>query len=77
MPLLAVDRVSKDARALGSARVHRLLDPTLDIVFKLLFTSGPDSEVALRDLLTAVLAPPRPNASRPPSRASLFACSLI
>jgi predicted transposase/invertase (TIGR01784 family) len=40
--------------------VHKLLDPTLDVVFKLLFTSGPDSEVALRGLLTAVLAPPRP-----------------
>ncbi|HQY65461.1 MAG TPA: Rpn family recombination-promoting nuclease/putative transposase, partial [Polyangiaceae bacterium] len=43
--------------------MHKLLDPTLDIVFKLLFTSGPDSDVALRGLLTAVLSPPRPIAS--------------
>ena len=40
--------------------MQKLLDPTLDVVFKLLFTSGPDSEVALRGLLAAVLAPPRP-----------------
>ena len=43
--------------------MHKLLNPTLDIVFKLLFTSGPDSDIALRDLLTAVLAPPRPIAA--------------
>ena len=40
--------------------MQKLLDPTLDIVFKLLFTSGPDSDVALGGLLTAVLSPPRP-----------------
>ena len=38
----------------------RPLDPTLDLVFKLLFTRGPKSDVALRGLLTAVLAPPKP-----------------
>ena len=38
----------------------QFLDPTLDIAFKLLFTSGPDSDVTLRGLLTAVLSPPRP-----------------
>jgi predicted transposase/invertase (TIGR01784 family) len=40
--------------------VHTLLDPTSDIVFKLLFTRDEDSDTALRGLLTAVLAPPRP-----------------
>jgi predicted transposase/invertase (TIGR01784 family) len=43
--------------------VHTLLDPTLDVVFKLLFTRGPDSDEALRGLLTAVLDPARPIAS--------------
>lgn len=41
----------------------KLLDPTLDLVFKLLFTSGPDSDIALRGLLAAVLTPPRPIAA--------------
>jgi predicted transposase/invertase (TIGR01784 family) len=40
--------------------VHNLLDPTFDVVFKLLFTRGPKSDVALRGLLTAVLAPAEP-----------------
>ena len=40
--------------------MHKLLDPTLDIVFKLLFTRDADSDEALRGLLAAVLAPPKP-----------------
>ncbi len=43
--------------------MRRLLDPTLDVVFKLLFTGGPDSDDALRSLLAAVLSPARPIAS--------------
>ena len=39
---------------------RRTLDPTLDVVFKLIFTSGPDSHEALRALLTAVLRPRSP-----------------
>ena len=40
--------------------MHNLLDPTFDVVFKLLFTRGPKSDAALRGLLTAVLAPAKP-----------------
>lgn len=40
--------------------MHNLLDPTFDVVPKLLFTRGPKSDAALRGLLTAVLAPARP-----------------
>ena len=40
--------------------LRRLADPKNDVVFKLLFSSGPDSEEALRSLLTAVLRPPLP-----------------
>ena len=37
-----------------------MLDPTLDVVFKLLLTSGPDSHDVLVALLTAVLRPTVP-----------------
>ena len=41
-----------------------LLDPTLDVVFKLLFTrDAEDSKAALLGLVTAVLRPPQPIAS--------------
>jgi predicted transposase/invertase (TIGR01784 family) len=40
--------------------MRRLLDPTLDVVFKLLFTTGPESPRVLRSLLTAVLRPKSP-----------------
>jgi predicted transposase/invertase (TIGR01784 family) len=36
------------------------LDPSLDVVFKLLFTSRPESNELLIELLTAVLRPKRP-----------------
>ncbi len=36
---------------------RRYLDPKLDVVFKLLLTSGPDSHEVLVALLTAVLRP--------------------
>jgi predicted transposase/invertase (TIGR01784 family) len=39
--------------------VRRTLDPTLDLVFKLLFAS-PEGEAALLSLLNAILRPPRP-----------------
>ena len=39
---------------------RRTLDPTLDVVFKLLLTSGPDSHEVLLALLTAVLRPRSP-----------------
>lgn len=39
---------------------HSTLDPSLDVVFKLLFTSGPDSHEVLVALLTAVLRPRKP-----------------
>ncbi|MEI8257779.1 MAG: hypothetical protein WCJ30_19045 [Deltaproteobacteria bacterium] len=39
---------------------RRMLDPTLDVVFKLLLTSGPDSHDVLVALLTAVLRPTVP-----------------
>jgi predicted transposase/invertase (TIGR01784 family) len=37
-----------------------ILDPSLDVVFKLLLTSGPDSHEVLVALLTAVLRPRKP-----------------
>jgi hypothetical protein len=37
-----------------------LLDPTLDVVFKLLLTSRPESREVLEALLTAVLRPKKP-----------------
>jgi predicted transposase/invertase (TIGR01784 family) len=37
-----------------------ILDPSLDVVFKLLLTSGPDSHEVLIALLTAVLRPRKP-----------------
>lgn len=37
--------------------LRRLLDPTLDIVFKMLFTVEPESEALLLSLVTAVLRP--------------------
>lgn len=40
--------------------MHTLLDPTLDIVFKLLFTRDPESHDALVGLLNAVLRPAKP-----------------
>jgi predicted transposase/invertase (TIGR01784 family) len=40
--------------------VPKLLDPTLDVVFKLLFTSDRDSEAALCGLVSAVLRRPQP-----------------
>ena len=40
--------------------MRRLLDPTLDVVFKLLPTSTPESPRVLRSLLTAVLKPSSP-----------------
>jgi predicted transposase/invertase (TIGR01784 family) len=43
--------------------VPKLLDPTLDVVFKLLFTSDPDSAAALCGLVAAVLRAPQPVAS--------------
>ncbi len=46
-----------------STPAHRTLDPTLDVVFKLLLTTGPDSEELLCALLTAVLRPKSPIAT--------------
>jgi hypothetical protein len=43
--------------------VQPLLDPTLDVVFKLLFTGHDDAHEALLGLLTAVLRPTQPIAS--------------
>lgn len=43
--------------------MHPLLDPTLDVVFKLLFTRHDDAHEALIGLLTAVLRPAQPIAS--------------
>ncbi len=45
--------------ALGVGAMPKLLDPTLDVVFKLLFTQ-PGREDLLTALLTAVLQPPSP-----------------
>ncbi len=66
---------SEAGRACWAFRVsaRRTLDPTLDVVFKLLFTSGPDSHDVLIALLTAVLRPRSPFAKvtvlNPESRA--------
>jgi predicted transposase/invertase (TIGR01784 family) len=43
--------------------MRRLLDPTLEVVFKLLFTSAPESPRVLRSLITAVVQPPSPIAN--------------
>ena len=51
------------AIACREAPVHPLLDPTLDVVFKLLFTRHDDAHEALIGLLTAVLRPAQPIAS--------------
>jgi predicted transposase/invertase (TIGR01784 family) len=41
-------------------RPRRTLDPTLDVVFKMLLTRGPESHELLVSLLTAVMRPRSP-----------------
>jgi hypothetical protein len=53
----------------GRAMTSGILDPSLDVVFKLLLTSGPDSHEVLVALLTAVLRPRAPSNKRLTHRA--------